>query len=208
MKGKGEMNTYWLERSDFNPLVNESALERLDAEAKSLLAKTSFQTKMGLEELQKERQARLAILKGQASLLSLPSLSAWGGRPSRMSLSRQSSAPASGTKRNGLMRRKRRRISSLTNSVWDSSKRGTRVAEKSDGEKTATKGPIAPGIYCSEHAGQESTPSKKKQKLDGAEGNMKTLFEIVDRCKRADDVQYAPSKMLERVDLTPGYTRD
>ena len=191
MKGKGEMETYWLEGSDFNPLVNEAALKRLDTEAKSLLAKTRFQTKMGLEELQKERQARLAILEDQGSLLSLPSLRSWGSLSSRIALSRQSSAPASGKKRNGIKRKKSRRISSLTNSIWDSSKRGSSVEEKPDGEMTAKIGPITSGVYCSEYAGQEVPPSRKKQKLDGSGGNFKTLkssrslFEIVDHCKHA-----------------------
>lgn len=42
MKGKGEQLTYWLTSSEDNELVNQAALEKLDAEVQELLAKTDF----------------------------------------------------------------------------------------------------------------------------------------------------------------------
>lgn len=50
MKGKGEQTTYWLTSQDNNPLVNTAALEELDVEVRTILAKSQFQNEKDFEK--------------------------------------------------------------------------------------------------------------------------------------------------------------
>jgi len=59
MKGKGERRTYWLEPTELNPLVNESALQGLYAEVEDLLAHAKY-----------KQETRRSIRKSTVSLCS------------------------------------------------------------------------------------------------------------------------------------------
>lgn len=70
MKGVGQVVTYWLNGSEFNPETNGSALTLLDTQVQQVLAKTSFNSKTVCckvsavsHQVRRERKTRLTLIR-------------------------------------------------------------------------------------------------------------------------------------------------